>query len=128
MKVRALRRMMPLPEVKKHHGNIYLCVSANGLYKIGRTRNIKSRLGGLNRDIPIEVQLIHSFQSDAYELAELFLHKKFTNERVKFEWFQLSPEQAGWICALKDFDLDGVILDTPVNKIYATKEHQNDDA
>jgi hypothetical protein len=98
-----------IQELPKYHGFVYLLVSENGFYKIGRSKNIKARLYGINREIPIKINLVHTVQSASYILAELFLHKKYANERVQYEWFRLSPEQVNWFCGLKDFDVDKLI-------------------
>jgi len=95
----------------RYYGRIYLLVSENGLCKIGRSKDVASRLSGLNREIPIKVDLIHSVLSNDTPKSEIFMHKKFAKERVKYEWFKLSDSQMQWIRSLKDFGIDKLMAD-----------------
>jgi hypothetical protein len=95
--------------LSRYQGYIYLLICANGMYKIGRSRNIEERIRGLNREIPIHIHCVHHFLSDCSPAAEKYMHNKFSNERVGYEWFNLSPEQVEWICSLKDRDIDNIL-------------------
>lgn len=90
-------------------GYIYLMISANGLYKIGRAKNVQARLTSLNREIPIKTELVHQIASNNYLKAELFMHVKFADKCVKYEWFDLSQEQVDWIKSLGDFQIDELV-------------------
>lgn len=81
-------------------GYIYLMKSENGLYKIGRALNIENRLKGLNREIPIKVEIIHYYRADDYTGEEIRLHKLYADQRVKYEWFALNDEQVQEIKSL----------------------------
>jgi hypothetical protein len=94
----------------RYYGTVYLMEAENGFHKIGITRNIESRLDGLNREIPVSVRCVHHILSNHYREAEKYMHTKFSNERVRYEWFKLSKEQIDWICSLKDYEID-MLLD-----------------
>lgn len=89
-----------------YRGYIYLMQADNGLYKIGRARNIQSRLQGLNREIPIKVECIHFFATKNYIAAEKFLHNKYADQRIKYEWFSLDDDMVEEIKRLTDGALD----------------------
>jgi uncharacterized Zn finger protein (UPF0148 family) len=91
---------------EKRPGFVYLMIAENGLYKIGRARNVQNRLTMLNRDIPYKTELVHHFASANYIKAELYMHEKFSKERVKYEWFNLSQDQIDWIRSLTDYQVD----------------------
>ena len=63
-------------------------------YKIGKTKNIKSRVHGLRRTVPffdLDVVAIHFHEK--YEEIERRLHAMFTDKRLKnTEWFELSED------------------------------------
>ena len=61
---------------------------------------------GENFEIPIRIELLHCIQSGHYKEAELYLHKKFDDFRIRYEWFKLLPEHVCWIKNLKDGDID----------------------
>jgi hypothetical protein len=91
-------------------GFVYLMKSDNGLHKIGMTSVIKNRLYGLNREIPVKVEVIHYFKSYCYREVERYLHKKYANERIRYEWFDLNEQQVEEIRSIKDLDLDKIAL------------------
>ena len=66
----------------------------NGLYKIGRSKNIKQREKTLQSEEP-EISVIKTFDSD----IESILHSKYSDYRVRGEWFKLSKIQVKYICS-----------------------------
>jgi uncharacterized Zn finger protein (UPF0148 family) len=91
---------------KTKAGYVYLMSSANGLYKIGRSKNVEQRRGDLNRQFPIQIGVIHSVLCKDYAKVERDLHSKYRQKRVGHEWFRLTPQDVAWFLALKDGDLD----------------------
>lgn len=85
-------------------GYVYLLSSSVGLYKIGMAKDVSRRMSDFDRTIPIETKCIHFIKTSDKREAEKFLHNKFSEFRVKYEWFQLSPEQVEWICSLGEID------------------------
>lgn len=60
---------------------------ARGLYKIGKTNNIKTRLNILRTANP-DIEILYLIQND----VEAILKKMFKNKRYKREWFRLEAE------------------------------------
>jgi Meiotically up-regulated gene 113 len=74
-------------------GYIYILKAANGLYKIGKTRNIAARINAIRTASPEKVEVYRVFQSTEYSRMEIHLHKMFANYREIGEWFRLTPEE-----------------------------------
>lgn len=76
---------------------IYFIHSDNGLTKIGIAKDVKLRLTTLNIGSPVELSLLFYFESQNAKRAEANLHKRFSQKRVKGEWFNLSDKDISWI-------------------------------
>jgi hypothetical protein len=62
-------------------------------YKIGITDGtVQERITQLQTGNPFEIFEYDSFHSQAAQLIELHLHKRWAQERVRLEWFKLSKE------------------------------------
>ena len=83
-------------------GFVYL-VECLGLYKIGVTRNIESRLKSMDTDNPFKKKLIHCFKSYYYIDIEKCLQDKLRIKNVKNEWFDLSIDDIQTLIKIKDF-------------------------
>lgn len=86
----------------KKPGYVYLVLAENGLYKIGRAKDVTTRLQPFSVHFPMKWELVHSFQSDNYSAAEANLHQAFQDKREIGEWFRLAPEDVEYITALQD--------------------------
>ena len=74
-------------------GHIYLVREVNGIHhKIGRAKDIDSRLSVFSVKLPFKVDLAFSFMSGDYKSAEAILHEHFASYRVDGEWFNLSED------------------------------------
>ena len=73
-------------------GNIYI-LESSGYYKIGITKNIKSRLNSLQTANPNKIKLVHSKFISNYDEHECFLHQVFNNSKKNGEWFDLDEAQ-----------------------------------
>lgn len=102
---KAIRKEQELQQ-PKYSGVIYLMRAENGLYKIGRSKDIEKRLNGLNREIPIKVEVVHTIPTDDTLTSEKILHGRYKAERVKYEWFHLSPAQVEEILSIPPFGID----------------------
>jgi len=69
-------------------GYIYFIASGNGMYKIGRTKNLENRLADYRR-LPIETEILHSIRVINMEKAEKFFLNMFAEYNIKGEWFRL---------------------------------------
>lgn len=91
---------------KKHNpGYVYLVCAENGYHKIGRAKNIDSRIHNFGVKLPVKTWLVHSFFSENYDKAERALHEKYDKKRDHGEWFMLVEDDVEYIKGIKDFDL-----------------------
>lgn len=59
------------------------------LYKIGKTRDVKSRMIGIRGSLSwVNIELIREYDKD----VESFLHNEFRHSRITGEWFLLSDK------------------------------------
>lgn len=84
---------------KEDIGYIYI-IECNQYYKIGKTKNIKSRLWTIQADTPYEINLIYNKEFPDYHTIEKELHKKFKHIHHKGEWFKLTNEDINYIKSL----------------------------
>ena len=66
----------------------------NGFYKIGESNLPKFREKTLQSEEP-EVEIYASFTSE--KCNEKILHERFSNKRIRGEWFSLSNEDLNYI-------------------------------
>ncbi len=79
--------MIPLRE-KKDNGFLYLIIDErNGLIKIGWSLKPLVRERTLQSEVP-QIKLIKYFPANKFD--ETFLHDKYSDNRVRGEWFNLS--------------------------------------
>lgn len=90
---------------KPMRGFIYLIRLENGLYKIGKTKNMKSRMNAFSVTFPMAWELIYKFETEDYSNAEISLHKMFYDKRKVGEWFELTNEDVEYITSIEDFSL-----------------------
>ena len=81
---------------RKSRGYVYL-LSGGGYYKIGQTRDIRSRSRALGMQLPFEVDLVHVIETNEPLVLERRLHEEFNHKRVRGEWFELSAEDVKYI-------------------------------
>ena len=89
----------------KAKGYVYLIVTENGLYKIGKAKDIEQRLHPFGVNFPMKWNLIHSFSSEDYGVAEKLLHEKFCEKRKVGEWFELDNQDVEYITSIQDGQL-----------------------
>ena len=81
---------------------VYLMRHTNGLTKIGRSKNPRTREKTLQAEDP-RLEMI--FYCEADGSVENRLHKIFDSVRVRGEWFELMPRHVEWIVfVLKGMD------------------------
>jgi hypothetical protein len=86
-------------------GYVYLLRAENGLYKIGKAKNVAKRLQPFSVHFPMKWELVHSFHSDDYGIAEEELHWQYRDKRDVGEWFKLLPEDVEHITGIQDGQL-----------------------
>jgi hypothetical protein len=77
------------PEPTINSGYVYV-LAGGGYYKIGKTIDIDSRLDQIEPQLPFEVELVHTIETDDIDILEDELHERYAAKRTNGEWFQLS--------------------------------------
>ena len=72
-------------------GYVYF-LKCNQYVKIGRTKNMKSRMKVYRVESPFNAKLIHSIKTNDCFYLEKYFHKIFNSKRVKGEWFELTNQ------------------------------------
>lgn len=72
-------------------GYVYL-LKAGPWTKIGKTRDLESRIGRLAIQLPFPVELAHAIECAAPDYVEKVLHSWFSRYRLNGEWFELPDE------------------------------------
>jgi hypothetical protein len=101
--------------------------------KIGKTKNIKRRLDGLQTAHPDELVLYKFIQTEKHHELEQELHKQFKSKRIRGEWFELTLTEIdkvtnrrhdeGWNAIVKK----GVCVDSRLRKIPLHDLHITED-
>src|SRR5689334_12117194 len=69
---------------------------ANGLYKIGRSRNPQHRIRQLQTGCAYRYEVVSLIETHHHGL-ERAIHRKFVDQRQLGEWYVLSPGDIEWI-------------------------------
>lgn len=70
---------------------LYIVMASNGLFKIGKASNIKTRIAQIKSASPVEVELFTLIEYDDDEIdLEGQIHSQYSKKRVRGEWFALS--------------------------------------
>ena len=77
---------------KPSYGFVYLVKGHPGEYKIGRTTLADRRLSELGATASIKQELIHEIKTDDPVGVEVYSHNRFKDQRMRGEWFHLSPD------------------------------------
>ena len=77
-------------------GHIYL-LKANGLHKIGRSKDVDRRMGQIQPKLPYASELVLSAKVADAAAAERMLHERFADRRVRGEWFSLNDIDLNWV-------------------------------
>ena len=93
-----------VPTTKPGHtaarvGWVYI-VECKGLYKIGYTSNLRSRLVSIQTATPFPVHLVHAMPSLHERKLERALHVIFEDSCVRGEWYNLSIREIAKIKSL----------------------------
>ncbi len=91
------KRSVDVHVVRQQPGYVYLIKAANGLYKIGITKNVVSRFNGLKTMSPDAIELIHFVVVSDTRGVEKRLHQQFAACRQHGEWFALNDNDVEYI-------------------------------
>jgi hypothetical protein len=121
--------------IKYRPGYVYL-ISGGDFWKIGKTRDLPTRMKYFGLHLPFDVSLIHYIPCFDYTWAERVLHHTFRAYRVNGEWFEFDVKamfgftlfarqiETGWTMA---YDLEESERETHCNAewwdIYRSIEH-----
>lgn len=89
-------------------GYVYLIESENGLFKIGRSKDVWKRFSSIAMAVPVPITLRHVVPTINYIRAEEWLHEQFASKRHHGEWFQLDQDDLEWFKDLENGSLDNV--------------------
>ena len=74
---------------------IYAIMAENGLMKIGRSHNPKTRYRQIKSASPIEIRWFAFL--DEVKYPEETIHKRFVKKRIRGEWFALDDDDMMWL-------------------------------
>ena len=90
-------------------GYIYLLRSEDGHYKIGKSRTPEAGIRSVGLILPFEIEALHVTYSHDHDRAERDhdraerdLHERFTDVRVRGEWFRLSDADVAGVQSLTE--------------------------
>lgn len=82
------------------HKEFVYVLRSDRYYKIGRTRNVESRIGTISLQMPFPVELIKVFNTDDSIWLEKLFHVFLNKTRMNGEWFLLSDADIEWLMAI----------------------------
>jgi hypothetical protein len=83
----------------KGWGFVYL-MKGDSYYKIGYSKRPPQRRVDISPKLPFELQLIHAIEADNARALEMQLHERFTEKRLRGEWFRLTEQDVAYIKSL----------------------------
>jgi hypothetical protein len=84
-----------LTQGRRHNANgwVYILEAHPNIYKIGRSRDYKTRHKMLSITLPFEVKVKSAIVTDDMIFGEELLHRMYERYRMKGEWFNLPNEE-----------------------------------
>lgn len=86
---------------ERRDGFVYVLKTANGIFKIGKSRDVDNRIKQLSVGLPHELELICQFVTEDMDSLESALHTKFAEKRIRGEWFRLSAKDTDYLKGLQ---------------------------
>ena len=88
---REVQQFLDFQDIEEKKEDFIYIIKSNGLYKIGYTSNLKSRLNDYSINFGL-IELIYVYKGfKSYEL-ETIIHKLVSNKNYRGEWFNLCDE------------------------------------
>ena len=87
------------PPAKKKAGWVYV-MQADKYYKIGISQNVSARMNQISPKMPFVLSLLCKMKTSDMSGAEAKLHEKYSEFRVRGEWFELPPSAVEELCLL----------------------------
>jgi Meiotically up-regulated gene 113 len=85
------------PAVKQSHPGFVYLIKSNGVYKIGKTKNLENRLRAYTTQNPFGIDVVLSLYVSDYSAAERELLSAFDDKRYQGEWFTLEDKDVEYI-------------------------------
>ena len=108
-RARRQRRTSKVAELSRYHkaldilpGYVYLLRDTAGMYKIGLSKDVPSRVRNIQRRHPRPITIVHTVASKYTHHLEHALHHRFHHRHAYGEWFHLSADDAAFVCGLAD--------------------------
>lgn len=92
-------------DVTRCYRNYCYIVERGGLYKIGHTGNLVTRLQALDSNDTKPLTVVHLIEHSFCNEIERGLHRLFARKRMKGEWFSLNQADIAAIKAMSDRDI-----------------------
>jgi hypothetical protein len=108
---------------------LYL-IESQQFYKIGIANDVQSRLAQLSTGNPFELKLLASYSFENAEVVERSIHQRFSNKRVRGEWFELGDEDVNefhQICLLLGGVLSAVVPTVEEEAVEEAEQLQETD-
>jgi len=100
---------------------VYFIQAGGGEIKIGHSRNIEGRMGGLQTAVPAKLRLLAILDHQGEQMESL-LHREFADYRLHSEWFMPGRKLLNYIRLINTADeSDGEIHKLNAERILAEK-------
>ena len=76
---------------RRNGGYVYFLEGPDGIYKIGRTKNIKQRFASFTK-FPMQFKLVHVEYYDDERLGEQQRHQQFKQYKYRGEWYKIPKD------------------------------------
>lgn len=93
------RKFRPQKKRSQKPGYVYV-IKAGPYYKIGRTKNLDTRIMQLSTQPPFDIEFVHAIWTPEMTFLESKLHNKFAAKHKNGEWFELDEEDVAWLRTL----------------------------
>lgn len=92
-------------EVKSEDSYVVYLIHDGTYYKIGKTKNVSTRLKSLQTSSPNKLNVVAAFETKSQrhmDILEKLLHEHFENNRLSGEWFDISISADGFLSKCKE--------------------------
>jgi hypothetical protein len=93
--------------IKHNPGYVYVLKAANGLYKIGKSKNPSQRISNIKTSSPERLEVYAVFSSSDMDMGEVCLHLMFEEKREMGEWFRLNQDD---LDSIEERGVDHILL------------------
>jgi hypothetical protein len=100
----AFNSQTPPPKTSPTDGFIYLMCpeGTQGLYKIGSTINLESRIARMQSKVGYRLYYVFAFFTEDYEVVDRGLRYKYSGHRLAYDWYILDSAAINYIKGLAE--------------------------